>query len=220
MGIGWAAAAALGIYVGATVLGGLLDPTYSHVGMHISELTSSHAPDRALLSGLYIGYNAALLALGLALLTRVARSGWLTATAGLLVATAVTGVLLVTAFPQDSYGHAATVAGTVHIALAGVAALASTLTVVAAGRAFRRDPGWEQLAGISTVIALVILATGFAGAVGTALESPVMGLLVRLPIGAFLAWLAAVAWHAFRPVPGRAAATGAREKRSARAALH
>jgi hypothetical protein len=39
----WCAAAAVGIYIAATVLGGLLDPSYSHLSMHISELTSSQA---------------------------------------------------------------------------------------------------------------------------------------------------------------------------------
>jgi len=204
--VGWWATAAVGIYVTATVLGGLLDPSYSHVSMHVSELTSSHAPNRMMLAGMYVGYNAALGGLGLALLKHLQRSRWLVVASLLLVANAVAGVLTVTWFPQDSYGYPATTAGAVHIALGGVLALLSILVMFTAGRAFRSQMTWATLGQFSTAAAVVMVVTGLATAVATAAASPYMGLAERLPIGAFLLWLAVVAWYGFRyqpePFPG------------------
>ena len=192
---GGLAAAAAAVYVGATVLGGLLDPGCSHVSMHVSELTSSHAPNRALLAALYVGYNLALAGVGLALLRSVVRTRGLTVASGSLVLTAAVGILLVTWFPQDSYGYPATTAGGLHIALAGIAALLSIVAMIAAGRAFRSDERWAPLTRPSIWAALVMVGTGAVGAAATALLSPFMGVLQRLSIGTFLLWLPAVAWY-------------------------
>lgn len=192
--LAWCAATAVAIYVAATVLGGLLDPDYSHLSMHISELTSSHAPNRTPLAGLYVAYNLTLAGFGVAL-RRQPRSGrWLAAASWLLVATGLVGVLLVTWFPQDSYGYPATGAGTGHIVLAGMAALTAIVAMLTAGRGFVRETRQPLLGRLSTLAALTMVVAGLAGAVGTAMDSPYLGLLQRLSIGVFLAWLAAVAW--------------------------
>ena len=206
--VGWWATTAVGIYVTATVLGGLLDPSYSHVSMHVSELPSSHAPNRVLLAGMYVGYNAALGGLGFALLKHLKRSRWLVVASWLLVANAVAGVLTVTWFPQDSYGYPSTTAGAVHISLGGVLALLSILVMFTAGRAFRSHMAWATLGRFSTAAAVVMVVTGLATAVATAAASPYMGLLERLPIGTFLLWLAAVAWYGFRYQPELSPAAG------------
>ena len=192
---GTLAAAAATVYVGAMALGGVLDPDYSHVAMHVSGLTSSHAPNRAFLAALYVGYNLALAGVGLALLRSVVRTRALTVVSASLVLTAGVGILLVTWFPQDSYGHPATTAGALHIGLAGVAALLIIVAMIAAGRAFRSDERWASLARPSVWAAMVMVGTGAVGAAATAVSSPVMGLLQRLSIGTFLLWLLAVAWY-------------------------
>ena len=46
------------IYVGTVILGGLLRPGYSHISMAISELVADGAPNRSLLSSLFLLYNA------------------------------------------------------------------------------------------------------------------------------------------------------------------
>lgn len=206
--IGLSAAAAVVIYVAATVLGGLLDPGYSHMSMHVSELTSSHAPNRALLAALYTGYNIALGGMALGLLRSVKWSRSLPIASWSLLATAGVGVLLVSVFPQDSYGYPSTTPGAMHIVLAGVAALLFVVAIVTMARAFRRDPGWTPLAPISTVAAVAVLVTGLAGAIGAATASGYMGLLQRLNLGTIMAWLSAVAWHALRPWATSRQATG------------
>lgn len=141
--LGWCAAVAVVVYVGATVLGGLLDPAYSHVSMHVSELTGSRAPNRTPLTALYIAYNVALAGLGLTLLRALPKSRSLTVAACSLGAIAMTGVLLVTWFPQDSYAYGVeprcpleppicTSAGTVHLWLGGLSVLLIILTTVTA----------------------------------------------------------------------------------------
>jgi uncharacterized membrane protein YdcZ (DUF606 family) len=193
--LGSCAAIAVGIYVAATVLGGLLDPTYSHLSMHISELTSSHAPNRTLLASLYVGYLA-LVGVGIALRAQPHAGRWLTAASWLLVATGLVGILLVTWFPQDSYGYPATAAGTAHIALAGVAALTAIGAMLTAARGFTRETGWARLGRLSIVAAVAMLVAGLGGAIGTAIDSPYMGLLQRLSI--------AYSCSGSRPSPGTA----------------
>lgn len=195
MAAAWCAAAAVAIYITATLIGGLLDPTYSHVSMHVSELTSSYAPNRTLLAGLYVGYNIALVGLGIAL-RRHPRSGpWMAAASWLLIATGLIGVLLVTWFPQDSYGYPATTAGTGHIILAAVAALTAIIAMLTGGRGFSHEIGHTRLGRLSILVAVAMLVAGLGGAVATAIDSRYMGLLQRLSIGMFLLWLAAVAWY-------------------------
>jgi hypothetical protein len=196
--VGTIAAVAVAVYVGATVLGGLLDPGYSHLSMHISALTASDAPDRTLLAALYAGYNLLLAALGIAMLRALPRSRSLVVASSSLMITSVVGVLLVTLFLQDLYGAPTTTGGTIHIALAGVGALLTVVVMVAAGRAFRVSPLWRGLARLSMFAAAFTIASGLVAAIGTAAMSPWMGLLERLPIGAFLAWLTAVSWCGLR----------------------
>lgn len=195
--VGWSAVTAVVLYVLATVLGGVLDPGYSHLSMHISELTSSHAPNRMPLSGLYVVYNLSLAVLGFGLWQHLRRSPWSTSAAALLVVTGMGGILLVTWFPQDSYGDPATAAGTAHIILAGIVALTAMLAMVTASRALR-PPASATLGRFSLVAAAAMFGSGLVGAIGTALESPYMGALERLPIGVFLLWIMAVGWTGSR----------------------
>jgi hypothetical protein len=65
---GMAGLAAVILYMGAVVLGGILDPTYSHVSDSVSELTSPRAPNRAVLGTVFTAYNLALAVMAVALL--------------------------------------------------------------------------------------------------------------------------------------------------------
>lgn len=48
------------VYVGTAILGGLLRPGYSHLAEAISELVAADAPNRTLLSPLFLLYDALL----------------------------------------------------------------------------------------------------------------------------------------------------------------
>ena len=200
---------AVGLYVGATILGGILDPQYSHVRNAISELTGTAAPDRAVLAPLYIVYNVLLLGFGYALF-RVASGGFLMAVAVVLfLIGGLSGIGQVTLFRMDSVGAAETTAGTLHLVLAGVSSLLCLTIAVLYGFAFR---GTSTLRGLwrysfATAALLVLTAPLAVGSIGTDL----VGLFERIAIGVFLAWVvvvSAVCLRAARTVEANARRSG------------
>lgn len=182
--------AAVGLYVGATLLGGILDPQYSHVADAISELTGSTAPDRAVLAPLFIGYNLILLGFGYALF-RAAAGGILFPVAVVLFAIgALSGIGQVTVFRTDSVGTAETTEGMIHLVLAGVSSVLCLAIAILYGMAFRGVPAVRRLSRYSfaTAAGLVLTAPLAAGSIGTAF----MGLFERITIGVFMLWVVVV----------------------------
>jgi hypothetical membrane protein len=201
--------AAVGLYVGTTLLGGILDPQYSQVGNAISELTGSMAPDRALLAPLYIGYNVLLLGFGYALF-RAAAGGILFPVAVVLLAlAALSGIGQVTAFRMDSDGSAQTTVGMIHLVLVGVSSVLCLTIAILYGVAFRGVPTLRRLSRYSfaTAAGLVLTAPLAAGSIGTDL----MGLFERITIGVFMLWVVVVSVACFLAAHGidvRARRTG------------
>lgn len=196
--VGAAGVSAVGIYAFAVVLGGVLDPSYSHLRDTVSELTSSHAPDRVALGALFLAYNAALVPFAAGLYRTGPRTRGARAALVCMIAIAVGGVLLVVPFPQDSLGRPGTAAGAMHIALAAVVAPLTVATTFLLGFAFRSDARWRGLSGFSMAMGFAILATGAAAGIGAAGGVAFSGLLERLTIGAFLLWVLVLGLHALR----------------------
>jgi Protein of unknown function (DUF998) len=191
---------AVGLYVGTTVVGAAMSPGYSHVADPISELTSSSAPHAAGLAVGYVGYNlaTAVFAYGLRRATVTSpRTGY---ALPWMVVGAIAGIGEVTLFRQDSIGEAATAAGRVHVGLAGVSALLTVVCAVLYAIAFGKDVGWDRTARFTWTCVLAILLTGPVAAAGVG--RPWMGLAERLPIGAFLLWIAVVSVRCVRAARG------------------
>lgn len=191
--------AAVGLYVAATVLGGVLHPGYDHVRQAISELTASQAPYRVPLAALYVGYNVLLTGFAVAVARAWPRSRLLRVAVVLFAVAAVSGIGQVTVFPQDSTGAPATATGAGHVVLAGISALLAVVCAVMYGVAFRRMRWWPQVSVPSFVVAAFLLVIGpvTAASVG----GPWMGLFERLTIGAFLAWVCVVSVSALTKQP-------------------
>jgi len=79
------------VYVGSVILGGVIRPGYSHMSEAISELVADGAPNRFLLSSLFLIYNLLLVAFGIGLFlgvkdrSRGRRSGFIGSLALMLV---------------------------------------------------------------------------------------------------------------------------------------
>lgn len=190
------------VYLATVVLGGLLRPGYSHTAQAISELLAAGAPNKPLLDILMAIYNSltGLCAIGLLLVTCTSRqakgraSGILAAV--FLVAEAAFG-LLTLAFPQDLPELPATTSGTLHLVLAGGSSLTSMLTILLLGFWFR---GTQDLTPFGTYsfisVSIVFLSGGLAAASATN-ASPLLGLIERITIGAYLQWLFVIAFRLF-----------------------
>ena len=172
---------AVAVYATATIIGAALHPGYSHVRDAISELTASQAVNRVPLAVLYVAYNLLLIGFGWGLRKATKETRLTGAAFALMIVTSACGIAQVTAFPQDSTGTPATVAGTAHIGLAGVTAVLCVVVALLYGIAFRRlhlaRPLWVPAFAVAAF--LLVAGPVAAGNVG----GPAMGLFERLPIG-------------------------------------
>lgn len=191
----WAVGGLLAVilYVGTTVIGGLVVPGYSHIGDPISQLTAPSTPHRGWWALGYVAYNLAVALFATGFWKLAPRSWPLRTASVLLVAGAVAGVAQVTAFPQDDGRDPVTTAGTLHLWLAGVSALTTVVVCVLCGVGLRHLEGWRAVSTLSYAVAAAILVSG--GIAAALVASTSMGLFERVPIGLFLAWIVAVALH-------------------------
>jgi hypothetical protein len=185
----------------ATALGGALRPGYSHLAEAVSELTAAGAPNKALLDPLYALYDLLALLFGIGVFLaigglvrgRAARAGRLGA--GLLILGGLFSLAFYF-FPQDPGGPPVTLAGTVHLALAGVVALTSLLAILLIGLSVRNAPGLRGYGAFSLIAAAVALGAGSLTplAISGAL-SAYLGLVERATIGTILLWTLVTAWR-------------------------
>lgn len=192
------------VYVFAVILGGALRADYSHLKEPISELTAAGAPNKGLLDVLFLVYNLLVAALGVGVWIKAARdarartSGLVTAAA--LVIAGACGVLLQLFFPQDPGGAkaAVTTTGTMHIAVAGIDALATMVAAAASALWFRKLPEWKGYSAYSLVTFGVIFVSGGFGAAAATSGFALFGLVERITIGAFIQWLLVVGLRLYR----------------------
>jgi len=193
---GYFAVAAALVYVAATAAGGLLDPSYSQIRQHVSDLTATGASTWAALAPLYLAYNVLAAAFAIEFYRASPRGRlWLLGTA-LLVVNAVAGVMMVTLFREDIGGVPTTSAGAGHLVFAGLSSLAIVVAAFAYGIAFRRSALMRPLAGFSFAVGIGFTILGPLAAVATAQDSDLAGLAERGPIGLFVLWLVVVGWCA------------------------
>ena len=181
------------VYVGTVILGGILRPGYSHISQFVSDLIASGAPNKSLLDPLFLIYN--LLTGGFA----VGLFFYVNAQAGpkpnlgtfgalALLLEAIFGFLTVF-FPEGPHGAPITSTGTMHIVLAGLSSLATIVTILLVGLWFRGVPGMAGLSLYSIVTVIVVFISGGLTAAFGASGNPLLGLLERITIGAFLQWM-------------------------------
>jgi hypothetical protein len=193
--VGWLGVAAAALFVGATAAGSFLDPDYSQIREHVSELTATGAPTWAALAPAYVAYNLLVIAFGLGLyLSSDRRLAWLLGLA-LMVLNGLAGLGMTTVFRQDPGGAPTTFAGGAHLVLAAVASLTIVAGSVVFGFAFRRTPPWRPLARFSFAVAIGFAILGPLAALATATGSQLAGLAERGPIGLFIVWLLVVGWY-------------------------
>lgn len=200
------------VYVVAVALGGLIRPGYSHYSETISELIASGAPNKALLDPMFIIYNLAAIAFSYGVFVCVRawpsegrRLGQMAV--AFLVFGGFVGLATVF-FPQDPGGPPVTLAGTVHIALAGLSSLASMLSMLFFGLWLRvtREASMARHAFVSLI---VVFVSGGLAAASIPIGFGASGLLERATIFSYLQWMLVVAlWLFFQPRLGPEGAVG------------
>jgi hypothetical protein len=185
--------AAAVLYTGTVILGGLLRPGYSHVSMAISELVADGAPNRFLLSSLFLLYNilVSLFGIGSFLTVNSQPQGRVSGTIGslALVLVGLAGILMELAFPQEPGGTAITFAGTMHFVMAGMASLGTMIAILMLAFWFRNIPALKGYIAYSLISVAIIFISGGLTAAALANQHPLFGLIERATILTFILWM-------------------------------
>ena len=193
---GIAGIAAAVVYAGATLAGSVLDPGYSQVRQHVSDLTATGAPSWAALAPAYALYNLLALAFGIGVYLASTRTLLFKLGLAALALNVFAGLMMVSWFREDAGGVPATFAGSGHLVFAGVSSLTIVAGSILYGFAFRRTALWRPLSGFSFAIAGGFLVLGPLAVIATAGGSPLAGLAERGPIGLFIVWITVLGIHA------------------------
>jgi hypothetical protein len=92
-------------------------------------------------------------------------------------------------FPQDPRGTTATLAGNVHIFIAGILSLLTIVAVFLNGWGLKSIDGWQKFVGFSYFTSLLIIVSGGLAAYAVATNSFYGGLAERITIFAFMIWV-------------------------------
>src|SRR5665647_1559803 len=108
------------IYVVAVTLGGILDPSYSHIGKTVSELVERGAPNRDLLNTLLVVYNVLIIPFAVGLYFGLKRGLTRSLVLVALVLTGILGTAVTVFFPLDAAGQSVTFMGMMHLVVVGL----------------------------------------------------------------------------------------------------
>lgn len=177
------------IYIIAVVLGGALRHDYSALYNAISELSMANAPNKLLMDILFGLYNIFILIFGVgAFFDHDFKSKKFNSAAIMLTIIGVLG-LMVLVFTQDPRGSTATLYGTLHIALSGVTAALTIISVMLVGLSFKKYMGMKKFTRYSYLTAILIFLSGGIGAASIANNSAYGGLFERITIFLFMVWV-------------------------------
>lgn len=178
------------MYVAANVLGAMSWPGYSSVSQTISELSAIDAPSRTVFVALGLAYDVLLIAFAIGVWRSAGRRRGLRVTAALLLAIGALGFFWP---PMHLRGTVTTLTDTMHVVFASVVSLFILLAVGfgagASGRRFR-------LYSIATIGGLLVFgALSFREGPKVAADQPTpwLGLLERINLGLYLAWVVVLA---------------------------
>jgi hypothetical membrane protein len=189
------------LYVAMNVIGALQFEGYSVLAHTVSELSAIDAPSRPTWFWLAILYNTLMAAFGAGVWMSAAGRRSVKAAGVLIVAVAVLGYAWP---PMHLRGNPATLTDTLHIAwtaaLVPMMAAAMGFSAVATGPRMR----WFAPAMIVVMILFGALTSLQAPNIATNEPTPTIGLLERVSIAAYLAWVTAFAVALLRGTPARA----------------
>lgn len=176
------------LYAGATIIGAVYQPGYSHFSNAVSELSASGAPNQSWLIAIFALTELLKIMFGVGYYVAVRDlSGALVASAVLMVVIGVVG-LGFARFPMDQIGAPLTFDGRMHIVIVSISAVLAVAAIAFAGIGWRRSPDGKTLARWSFAMLALMLASGIASGLVAANAWPGIGIWQRVNIGAFSIW--------------------------------
>ena len=168
------------VYTVMWVLGGILQPDYSHVRDDISSLFAVSAPNKGLMQSFIITSSVLLFVFYIGLHEGINNGGGSLAGPILFLTSGVLGVLVALFFPLDAGGEIITLRGKMHLILVVGSGLLTIGGMVALWFRLRLVEVWSAFAAYSLISAVVSLILVIIS--GIFIKSKYRGLLERLGV--------------------------------------
>ncbi|MGY5864700.1 MAG: DUF998 domain-containing protein [Candidatus Thorarchaeota archaeon] len=171
------------IYTLMWILGGILDPEYSHIRKDVSSLIAVDAPNKKLLDKFIISSSTLLFIFYLGMHWGINNGTGSVLGPILFVISGLLGVLVALFFPLDAGGELVTTRGKLHLVLIAISGILATAGMVVLWFQLAADAVWNTFATFSLITAIVslilVMATSFAT------KSGYLGLVERFMVSSY-----------------------------------
>jgi len=145
------------IYTVMWILGGILQPEYSHIRQDVSSLTAVNAPDKKLMDKFIVSSSTFLFVFYLGLFWGINNGSGSILGPALFIISGLLGVLVALFFPLDEGGGLVTTRGKLHLALIAISGMFAIAGMVALWFQLASDVVWSIFATFSLTTAIVSL---------------------------------------------------------------
>ena len=171
------------IYTVMWILGGILQPEYSHIKKDVSSLVAVDAPNKKLLDKFIITSSTLLFIFYIGLHLGINNGVGSVIGPILFVISGLLGVLVAVFFPLDAGGELITTRAKLHLGLIAISGILATAGMVALWFRLTSDIVWSSFATFSVITAIVSLILVVASAM--AATSNYLGLVERFMVSTY-----------------------------------
>lgn len=171
------------IYTLMWILGGILQPEYSHMRQDVSSLVAVNAPNKKLLDKFIITSSTLLFIFYIGLHWGINDGAGSIIGPILFVISGLLGVLVAIFFPLDAGGELVTPRGKLHLILIALSGILATIGMVALWFRLESVVEWSGFATFSLITAIVSLILVIA--TSAAATSNYLGLVERLMVSSY-----------------------------------
>ena len=171
------------IYTVMWILGGILDPDYSHIRQDVSSLVAVDAPNKKILDKFIVASSTLLFIFYLGFHWGINNGVGSNLGPILFIISGLLGVLVAVFFPLDAGGELVSIRGKLHLILIALSGILATAGMVALWFLLAADIVWSIFATFSLITAIVSLILVLATSAAT--TSNYMGLVERLMVSSY-----------------------------------
>ncbi|MFX1485083.1 MAG: DUF998 domain-containing protein [Promethearchaeota archaeon] len=171
------------LYTIMWILGGYLDPEYSHIRQDVSSLIAIDAPNKKLLDKFIISSSTLLFIFYLGLYWGINNATGSAIAPILFVIAGFLGLLVAIFFPLDANGELATTRGKMHLILISISGILTIAGMVFLWFQLAADAVWSTFATFSLISAIFSLI--FVIATSAATKSSYLGLVERFMVSTY-----------------------------------
>ncbi|MFX1580011.1 MAG: DUF998 domain-containing protein [Promethearchaeota archaeon] len=171
------------IYTLMWIIGGVLQPEYSHIRQDVSSLIAVGAPNKKMFDKFIISSSILLFVFYLGMHWGINNGVGSIIGPVLFIISGLLGVLVALFFPLDPGGELVTTRGKLHLVLISISGFLATAGMVALWFRLESVTGWSTFATFSLITAIVSLVLAIATSLAT--KSNYLGLVERFMVSTY-----------------------------------